>query len=54
MNNKSESVCLKLTGGPSLRLTQRSAAYNIYRGGGATPLIIAHEEFQVDFQCTFR
>ena len=36
MNNKSESVCLKLT------------------GGGATPLIIAHEEFQVDFQCTFR
>ena len=39
MNNKSESVCLKLTGGG---------------GGGATPLIIAHEEFQVDFQCTFR
>jgi hypothetical protein len=38
MNNKSESVCLKLTG-----------------GGDATPrLIIAHEEFQVDFQCTFR
>ena len=39
MNNKSESVCLKRTGGG---------------GGGATPLIIAHEEFQVDFQCTFR
>ena len=40
MNNKSESVCLmKLTGGG---------------GGGATPLIIAREEFQVDFQCTFR
>ena len=39
MNNKSESVCLKLTGGG---------------GGGATPLIIAHEEFQVDFRCTFR
>ena len=39
MNNKSESVCLELTGG---------------REGGATPLIIAHEEFQVDFQCTFR
>ena len=39
MNNKSESVCLKLTGGG---------------GGGATPPIIAHEEFQVDFQCTFR
>ena len=39
MNNKSESVCLKLTGG---------------WGGGATHLIIAHEEFQVDFQCTFR
>ena len=38
MNNKSESVCLKLTGG----------------GGGATPLIIAREEFQVDFQYTFR
>jgi hypothetical protein len=37
MNNKSESVCLKLTG-----------------GGGGTPLIIAHEEFQVDFQCTFK
>jgi hypothetical protein len=37
MNNKSESVCLKLTG-----------------GGGATSLIIAREEFQVDFQCTFR
>ena len=41
MNNKSESVCLKLTGGGG-------------GGGGATPLIIAHEEFQVDFQCTFR
>ena len=39
MNNKSESVCLKLTGGG---------------GGGATPLIIAREEFQVDFQSTFR
>ena len=39
MNNKSESVCLKLTGGG---------------GGVTTPLIIAHEEFQVDFQCTFR
>ena len=39
MNNKSDSVRLKLTGGG---------------GGGATPLIIAHEEFQVDFQCTFR
>ena len=39
MNNKSESVCLKLTGGG---------------GGVATPLIVAHEEFQVDFQCTFR
>ena len=39
MNNKSESVCLKLTGGG---------------GGGGTPLIISHEEFQVDFQCTFR
>ena len=38
MNNKSESVCLKLTRG----------------GGGTTPLIIAHEEFQVDFQGTFR
>ena len=23
-------------------------------GGVATPLIVAHEEFQVDFQCTFR
>jgi hypothetical protein len=38
MNNKSESVWLKLTGGV----------------GGAIPLIIADEEFQVDFQCTFR
>ena len=42
MNNKSESVCLKLTG------------VGGGGGGGATPLIIAHEEFQVDFQCTFR
>ena len=41
MNNKSESVCLKLTGGEE-------------GGGGETPLIIAHDEFQVDFQCTFR
>ena len=41
MNNKSESVCLKLTGGGG-------------GGRGATPLIIAHQEFQVDFQCTFR
>ena len=39
MNNKSEIVCLKLTGGG---------------GDGAISLIIAHEEFQVDFQCTFR
>ena len=40
MNNKSGSVCLKLTGGGG--------------GGGATPRIIAHKEFQVDFQCTYR
>ena len=46
MNNKSESVCLKLTGGGGWGVGGG--------GGGATPLIIAHEEFQVDFLCKFK
>ena len=40
MNNKSESVCLKLSVGGG----------GGGRGGGATPLIIAHEEFSGEFR----